>query len=70
MPARNSRYQVKLTGYILPEDKTREDDDDDSEDENEAEEQPEFLDMAEIDKMSSGGRLFRSRVPLCTGQHC
>uniref|UniRef100_A0A3Q1H634 Uncharacterized protein n=1 Tax=Anabas testudineus TaxID=64144 RepID=A0A3Q1H634_ANATE len=55
-----------LEGYILPKNKTEDDEADDSEEENEEEEQqPEFLDVAEIDKVSSGGHLFQSWVPLC-----
>nr|XP_046197489.1 DNA helicase B-like isoform X1 [Oncorhynchus gorbuscha] len=56
-----------LVGYILPEKKVKnsdsdwEDDDDDEEEEEEA--QPEFLDMKEMDSVSSGGHVFNSSVP-------
>uniref|UniRef100_A0AAZ3SIM6 DNA helicase B winged helix domain-containing protein n=1 Tax=Oncorhynchus tshawytscha TaxID=74940 RepID=A0AAZ3SIM6_ONCTS len=57
-----------LVGYILPEKKVKnsENDDSDWEDDDEEEEeeaQPEFLDMKEMDSVSSGGHVFNSSVP-------
>ncbi|XP_064877357.1 DNA helicase B isoform X2 [Oncorhynchus nerka] len=56
-----------LVGYILPEKKVKnsENDDSDWEDDEEEEEdaQPEFLDMKEMDSVSSGGHVFNSSVP-------
>ncbi|XP_055793255.1 DNA helicase B isoform X2 [Salvelinus fontinalis] len=55
-----------IVGYILPEKKVNkaENDDSDWEDDDEEEEaQPEFLDMKEMDSVSSGGHMFDSSVP-------
>ncbi|XP_043093944.1 DNA helicase B [Puntigrus tetrazona] len=54
-----------ITGYILPEHhavQTNQEDVSESEDEEE-EAQPEFLDMKEMDSVSSGGCMFKSSVP-------
>lgn len=62
---------LELRGYVLPENKAGNDEAEDSDDDNEGEEQqPEFLDLAEIDQVSSGGHLFHSSVPFCKGQDC
>uniref|UniRef100_A0A4W5LIR9 Uncharacterized protein n=1 Tax=Hucho hucho TaxID=62062 RepID=A0A4W5LIR9_9TELE len=55
-----------LIGYILPEKKVKkaQNDDSDWEDEEEEEEaEPEFLDMKEMDSVSSGGHMFNSSIP-------
>lgn len=61
---------VKLKGYILPEKKEEAvNETDDSDEENEAEQQPEFLDLTEINNVSSGGHFFQpSVVPLSKGR--
>ncbi|XP_062278706.1 DNA helicase B [Scomber scombrus] len=55
---------MKLKGYILPENKTSRDETEESDEENEAEQQPEFLDLTEINNVASGGHSFHSSVPL------
>lgn len=55
-----------IIGYILPEDEVVQSNQDDvsgSEDEEEEEIQPEFLDMKEMDSVSSGANVFKSSVP-------
>ncbi|XP_064796995.1 DNA helicase B-like [Oncorhynchus masou masou] len=56
-----------LVGYILPEKKVKNSENDDSDweddDEEEDDAQPEFLDMKEMDSVSSGGHVFNSSVP-------
>ncbi|CAB1346399.1 unnamed protein product, partial [Coregonus sp. 'balchen'] len=54
-----------IIGYILPENKVKkaENADSDGEDDEEEEAQPEFLDMKEMDSVSSGGHLFKSSIP-------
>lgn len=55
-----------IIGYILPEGKVVQSNQDDvsgSEDEEEEEIQPEFLDMKEMDSVSSGANVFKSSVP-------
>lgn len=55
-----------IIGYILPEREVVQSNQDDvsgSEDEDEDEIQPEFLDMKEMDSVSSGANLFKSSVP-------
>ncbi|KAK6292340.1 hypothetical protein J4Q44_G00369240 [Coregonus suidteri] len=54
-----------IIGYILPENKVKkaENADSDGEDDEEEEAQPEFLDMKEMDSVSSGGHLFNSSIP-------
>ncbi|XP_056113465.1 DNA helicase B [Rhinichthys klamathensis goyatoka] len=55
-----------IIGYILPEREVVQSNQDDvpgSEDEDEEEIQPEFLDMKEMDSVSSGANLFKSSVP-------
>ena len=55
-----------LVGYILPEKKVKNPENDDSDwedDEEEEDAQPDFLDMKEMDSVSSGGHVFNSSVP-------
>lgn len=56
-----------IIGYILPEKKVKKAENDDSDweddDEEEEEAQPEFLDMKEMDSVSSGGHMFNSSIP-------
>jgi len=55
-----------IIGYILPEQEVVQSNQDDvsvSEDEDDQEIQPEFLDMKEMDSVSSGANLFKSSVP-------
>ncbi|KAK7149777.1 hypothetical protein R3I94_009172 [Phoxinus phoxinus] len=55
-----------IIGYILPEREVVQSNQDDvsgSEDEDEEEIQPEFLDMKEMDSVSSGANVFKSSVP-------
>ncbi|XP_056604426.1 DNA helicase B-like [Triplophysa dalaica] len=65
MAQQRSNFQLTITGYMLPkEDNTSESEDDVSEDENEEEEgKPEFLDVYEMDLVSSGGQTITSRAP-------
>uniref|UniRef100_A0A674A4H8 DNA helicase B n=1 Tax=Salmo trutta TaxID=8032 RepID=A0A674A4H8_SALTR len=55
-----------IIGSILPEKKVKKAENDDSDwedDEEEEEAQPEFLDMKEMDSVSSGGHMFNSSIP-------
>uniref|UniRef100_A0A3Q3NE21 Helicase (DNA) B n=1 Tax=Mastacembelus armatus TaxID=205130 RepID=A0A3Q3NE21_9TELE len=54
---------MELEGYILPDDKVSRDETDSEHENEEDEQQPEFLDMAEMNSVASGGHLFNSRVP-------
>lgn len=67
---RKSGEVTELRGYITPQHRQRHDDGDESDDDSEdAEEQPpEFLDVAEIDQVHSGGHLFQSPLRFCKGQ--
>lgn len=72
-PKRRNRQAAgprKLTGFILPEIKPKDEEAEDSGEEVEEEQPPEFLDTTEIERVASGGQLFHSSVPLCTGQCC
>lgn len=54
-----------ITGYILPERQVVQSNQDEvSESEDEEEIQPEFLDMKEMDSVSSGANVFKSSVPM------
>ncbi|KAL6460068.1 hypothetical protein MHYP_G00318270 [Metynnis hypsauchen] len=59
---------VSLVGYILPdkEDDRHADEDSETEEEEEEEKQPEFLDMKEMDSVSSGGYMLKTSVPTKT----
>ncbi|XP_036433461.1 DNA helicase B [Colossoma macropomum] len=58
---------VSLVGHILADKKDDRNADEDSETEEEEEEkQPEFLDMKEMDSVSSGGYMFETAVPAKT----
>lgn len=54
---------VKLVGYILPRKTDNADEASDNDDEEEEEAVPEFLDMKEVDSVSSGGFMFQRSVP-------
>ncbi|XP_029016931.1 DNA helicase B isoform X2 [Betta splendens] len=58
---------MELRGYVVPKDKQRDDVGDEFEDESEddEEQEPEFLDVAEIDQVNSGGHVFHSSVCVC-----
>ncbi|XP_071383184.1 DNA helicase B-like [Centroberyx affinis] len=61
-----SAQELTLIGYILPEKKVSrvEDEAEESEEEEEEEEkQPDFLDMTEMNSVSSGGQMLQSSVP-------
>lgn len=54
-------FPQTITGYIIPKD---DDEKNDVENEDEEEEiQTEFLDMKEVNCVSSGGKVFKSSVP-------
>ena len=58
---------VSLVGYILADKEDDRNANEDSETEEEEEEkQPEFLDMKEMDSVSSGGYMFKTSVPAKT----
>lgn len=66
MPQRSLDAATKvISGYILPEKRVvRSDQEEVSEEEDEEEErQPEFLDMKEMNSVSSGGQMFNFSVP-------
>uniref|UniRef100_A0A8C2A6W2 Helicase (DNA) B n=1 Tax=Cyprinus carpio TaxID=7962 RepID=A0A8C2A6W2_CYPCA len=59
LPKRSTLLEQTITGYILPNNE-----DDDVEDEDEEEEiQTEFLDMKEMNSVSSGAKMFKFSVP-------
>lgn len=58
LPKRSTLLEQTITGYILPNNE-----DDDVEDEDEEEIQTEFLDMKEMNSVSSGGKVFKFSVP-------
>ncbi|KAI1882256.1 hypothetical protein AGOR_G00248810 [Albula goreensis] len=63
--ARSHREEYTITGYILPKQNYAESEEEDTDTEEKVDE-PDFLDMDEIDSLSSGGQVIKTSPPMHT----
>ncbi|KAG9342318.1 hypothetical protein JZ751_016820 [Albula glossodonta] len=63
--ARSHREEYTITGYILPKQNDAESEEEDTDTEEKVDE-PDFLDMDEIDSLSSGGQVIKTSPPMHT----